>query len=64
MHPRRGPREVTLVGDREKVGELPQFDSSILSLSLMIAIGWTNAGLERRLQAMTNTHEDDNRAST
>jgi hypothetical protein len=39
MHPRRGPREVALVGDREEVCELAQIHSVAESFNLIVTIG-------------------------
>jgi hypothetical protein len=39
MHARRRPREVALLGDRQEVRKLTQFDSSILPLIVSVTIG-------------------------
>jgi quercetin dioxygenase-like cupin family protein len=55
MHARRRAREVALLGDRQEVRKLTQFDSSILSLIVSVAIGWTNATPNSRLRRMPTT---------
>ena len=52
--PRRRAGEVTFLGDRHKVRELPQLHSGILSLSPIVTIGWTNRGVMAETAAMTD----------
>jgi quercetin dioxygenase-like cupin family protein len=55
MHARRRAREVALLGDRQEVRKLTQFDSSILPLIVSVIIGWTNATPNSRLRRMPTT---------
>jgi hypothetical protein len=51
VNPRRRTGEVALLGDRHEVRKLSQLHSAILSLSLIVTIGWTNAERWPRLPA-------------